>query len=432
MKVSSDRLAQNLKSLLGDANVTEASEIRSRHTIDGTQPTLVCFPQEQAQVAAALRVCSDAEARVAPCGGGTAMQIGNPPSQIDLAVVLERLDRLIEHDHANLTVTVEAGTKLAALQEILAAERQFLALDPPYPNRATVGGVLATNLNGPRRSFYGSVRDLVIGMRVALLKGELIKAGGKVVKNVAGYDMCKLFVGSLGSLGIITEATLRVTPLPEIAASFVASGALTEIWQLVRNLRSSILLPAAVVVLNSPVNDAPAGNWKVAVCCEGFQESVERHLRELAAMTNELGLASHILRDDLHHRFWGEVRDQPLEANRTIFRITVPLTAVPKVLETVRASAERETSPHVIADTCTGAVWISCDSAAAVTEWFSTLTTLAREQRGHAITLAASVANKQGLDVWGPVPPSFSIMREIKRQFDPAGLLNPGRFLGGL
>ena len=128
------------------------------------------------------------------------MGIGNPPRQIDVVVGLERLNQLVEHDQANLTATIQSGHRLASLQEILKRQNQFLPFDPPAPARATVGGVVATNLNGPRRGYYGSVRDLVIGMKVVLASGEEIKAGGKVVKNVAGYDMCKLFVGSLGTL----------------------------------------------------------------------------------------------------------------------------------------------------------------------------------------------------------------------------------------
>ncbi|MGH7825813.1 MAG: FAD-binding oxidoreductase [Candidatus Binatia bacterium] len=431
MKVSSDLLARDLQSVLGSENVTGDPQIRSRHAVDGRQPALVCFPEEPAQVAAALKVCSEAGAIVAPWGGGSATQIGNLTQEIDVVIVLTRLTRLIEHDAANLTVTAEAGMRLAALQELLAGRRQFLAFDTPYPERSTVGGAVAINLNGPRRISYGSVRDLVIGMKVALLTGEQIKAGGKVVKNVAGYDMCKLFVGSLGTLGVITEVTLRVAPLPETAATLVASGTLPQGLRFVSDLRRSVLLPAAIVVLNSRVND-PAGPWKMAVWCEGFQESVERHLRDLTVMIKKVGLNSHILRDGAHRRLWTEACDLPLEANRTIFRATVPLTAVPKLLETIEASGERETSPHVVADLCAGSIWISLEATAGGARWFSTWTALAREHHGHMVMLAAAPAEKEGIDAWGPPPRTLALMREIKRQFDPKGLLNPGRFLGGI
>ena len=159
-----------------------------------------------------------------PWGGGTAMRIGNLPDRVGIIIELSKLNRVVEHDHANLTATMQSGITLAASQKFTAAERQFVPFDAPYPERSTIGGIVAANLNGARRGCYGSVRDLVIGMKVALPTGEQIKAGGKVVKNVAGYDMCKLFVGSLGTLGIITEVTMRMTPIPETAATVAVSG----------------------------------------------------------------------------------------------------------------------------------------------------------------------------------------------------------------
>lgn len=431
MKVSSDRLAQSLESVLGAANVTADSQFCSRHTVDGKQPALVCFPAAPAQVAQALRICSEAEAAVAPWSGGTSVPIGNLPARIDVVIALHRLNRLVEHDHANLTVTVESGMRLAALREILASQNQFLACDPPFPERATAGGAVAANVNGPRRMFYGSIRDLVIGMRVALLTGEQIKAGGKVVKNVAGYDMCKLFVGSLGTLGIITEVTLKVSPLPESSATLVASGTLPQVLQLASSLGDSALLPAALVMLNAEADYAP-GPWNLAVWCEGFADSVERHLRDAGPMAKPIGLNSQILRNQAHRQLWSEICDVPLETNRTTFRVTIPLTAVSPVLETVEASIEADASAHVMTDACAGTVWISLESRADASAWFPKLTSLAQQHHGHAVMFAAPAAAKEAIDVWGPPPPNFSLMREIKRQFDPNGLLNPGRFLGGI
>lgn len=431
MNVSSDRLAQNLESVLGSPNITGDSQFCSRYAVDGKQPSLVCFPAEPTQVAQALRICSEAEAAVAPWGGGTAVHIGNLPGHIDVVIGLHRLNRLVEHDHANLTVTVESGMTLPAVREILARQNQFLAFDPPFSERATAGGTVAANLNGPRRMFYGSVRDLVIGMKIALITGEHIKAGGKVVKNVAGYDMCKLFVGSLGSLGIITEVTLRVSPLPESAATFVASGTLPQVLKSVAELRDSTLLPAAIVVLNSEA-DYAAGPWNVAVWCEGFADSVERHIRDAGTVAEHIGLNSQILHNQTHRQLWSEICDVPLEAKRTTFRVTVPVAAVSPVLEIVEASAEGDASAHVVTDACMGTVWLSIASGASASTWFPKLISLARQHRGHAVMFAAPAAAKENIDVWGLPPPTLSLMREIKRQFDPNGLLNPGRFLGGI
>ncbi len=220
------------------------------HRIDGITPHLVTTPASAEQVGAVLSACSESQATVIPWGGGTAMALGNPPRRADVVIKLAKLNRVIEHDSANLTVTAQCGMTLNALQSSLAAQKQFVPIDAPFPACATLGGIVAANLNGPRRSFYGSVRDLVIGMKVVLASGESIKAGGKVVKNVAGYDMCKLFVGSLGTLGIITEVTFRVAPTAESAATFIAQGALAQAQRFIADLSLSRLLPAAVFLLS--------------------------------------------------------------------------------------------------------------------------------------------------------------------------------------
>jgi glycolate oxidase FAD binding subunit len=340
----------------------------------------------------------------------------------------------VEHDQANLTATVQSGHRLAALQEVLAQHNQFLPFDPPAPARATVGGVVATNLNGPRRSYYGSVRDLVIGMKITLASGEQIKAGGKVVKNVAGYDMCKLLVGSLGTLGIITEVTLRMTPIPETAATLIASGTLPKVQQFANELSRSKLLPSAVFLLNaqaSKATDLAQSDWRVAVWCEGFEETVARHLRDAPALAQRIGLATAILHEDDHRRFWDQMRDFPLQAG-LVYRVTVPRASTAGVIQTVHNWSTADFRPEIVSDTAMGIVWISLEVNDLAAQWFAKLIAEARAHRGHAIMLAAPTHLKRGIDVWGPAPPTLSLMREIKRQFDPKGLLNPGRFVGAI
>jgi glycolate oxidase FAD binding subunit len=434
MQFSSDRLAQLLEGELGADAVTRELSLLAAYNVDGREPALLCFPVSAEQVAAALRLCSEANATVTPWGGGTAMAIGNPTRQVDIVIGLERLNLLVEHDQANLTATVQSGHRLAALQEVLARHDQFLAFDPPAPVRATVGGVVATNLNGPRRSCYGSVRDLVIGMKIVLATGEQIKAGGKVVKNVAGYDMCKLLVGSLGTLGIITEVTLRMAPIPKTAATLVASGTLPKVQQFANELSLSKLLPSAVFLLNARASKATGltqSDWQVAVWCEGFEETVARHLRDAPALAQRIGLATAILHENDHRRFWAELRDFPLHAG-LVYRVTAPRASMAEVIQTVHDWSTADFRPEIVSDAVMGIVWISLEVSDLAAQWFAKLIAEARSHRGHAIMLAAPTHLKRGIDVWGLAPPTLSLMREIKRQFDPRGLLNPGRFLGGI
>lgn len=430
MKLTPDQLAQKLTAELGGDFVSMDASMRVSHVIDGRQPTLVYLPETAEQVAAGLRVCSETGATVTPYGGGTAISIGNAASHIDVALDLRRLNRVVEHDDANLTATVEAGISLTDFQEIVARQKQFLSFDPPHPDCATIGGTIATNLNGPRRSYYGSVRDLVIGMKVVLASGEQIKAGGKVVKNVAGYDMCKLFVGSLGTLGIITQVTVRTTPIPEAAATLIASGTSARIFNLANDIAHSPLLPAAVVILNPLASrEMKSGDldWKLAVGSEGFAETVARHARDAKAMAERIGLRADLLQDNLHSQFWAGFRDFPLPPDRLVLRITVPLASMAHTMATIESWQTDGFYPALAGDVMAGILWIVARPNEAAASQFHKLVALAGEQRGHAVMFAAPSELKQSVDVWGLPPPALALMRKIKRQFDPHGMLNPGR-----
>jgi glycolate oxidase FAD binding subunit len=434
MKSSCDRLAERLTSELGADAVKGEPALLAAHRIDGKEPGLLCFPADFAEVAVALRLCSEIDAAVAPWGGGTAISVGNPPRRLDVVMGLHRLNLLMEHDQANLTATAQSGITLAALQKTLARQHQFLPFDPPTPARATIGGIVATNLNGPRRSYYGSVRDLVIGMKVVLASGEAIKAGGKVVKNVAGYDMCKLFVGSLGTLGIITEVTLRMAPIPEAAATLVASGTLPGLMQLTDVLLRSKLFPSAVVLLNTTTSktESRKDDWRVAIWCEGFEKSVRRQLHESQETAVRMGLASEIVREPEHTRLWQTLHDFPLQADRLVYRVIVPSAAAMEVIQTVHSWSSADVRAEIVGDAVMGILWISLEANDGAAKWFVKLMAEAQKHRGHAVMLAAPPDLKQSIDVWGSAPPALSFMRELKRQFDPKYLLNPGRFIGGM
>ena len=432
MKFTADHLAQKLATELGDDRVSAEASTRAFHTIDGLQPILVCLPETAEQLAAGLRVCSEAGATVVPYGGGTAMAIGNAARDMDVVFDLKRFNRVIEHDDANLTATVGAGIGLNELQVTLARQKQFLSFDPPHPDRATIGGTIAANLNGPRRAYYGSVRDLVIGMKLVLASGEPIKAGGKVVKNVAGYDMCKLFVGSLGTLGIITQVTLRTTPIPETAATVTASGTSAQVLNFAKDIAHSPLLPAAVVILNpfacQEMNNGDL-DWKLAVGSEGFAETVARHARDAKAMAERIGLRADLLQGNLHSQFWAGFRDLPLPPDRLVFRITVPLASMAHTMATIESGQTDGFYPALAGDAMAGILWIAAPPSKAAASQFPKLVALAGEQRGHAVMFAAPSEFKQSVDVWGLPPAALALMRKIKQQFDPHGILNPGRHI---
>jgi glycolate oxidase FAD binding subunit len=303
-----------------------------------------------------------------------------------------------------------------------------LPFDAPFPERSTIGGIVAANLNGPKRSSYGSVRDLVIGMKVVLGNGEQIKAGGKVVKNVAGYDMCKLFTGSLGSLGILTEATVRVAPIPEESATGIARGTLAQAVQLASEQANSKLLPTAVVLGNG----AKEQFWRLAISFEGFGETVARQISELDSLAKQNGMAIEIHRAESEQRVWRDIGDLPLQADQLIYRVTVPRSSVAPVLGAVQSSLIGAAAPALSADVSMGTIWIVMPANKISAGHFANLILLAQQHHGHAVMFAAPPELKLGVEVWGPVTATISLMRDIKQKFDPNRILNPGRFIGGL
>jgi glycolate oxidase FAD binding subunit len=422
MNSTADRLAQRFAAELGDDSVAADPAQLVSHKVDGQLPALLCRPADEAQLSVALRLCAEHEATVIPWGGGTAIALGNAPRHIDVVISTERLARIIDHDHANLTVSAESGVVLTRLQGELANEHQFAPLEAPFPDCATIGGIIAANLNGPRRSYHGSVRDLVIGIRVVLIGGEKIKAGGKVVKNVAGYDMCKLFVGSLGTLGIISAATVRLAPLPESSATLVVSGSFDDARQFANELGRTRLLPAAVILR------LEGNHWLLAVRLEGFAETVARSQREVRDIADSLGVKVQVLRADEQGAFWRFIEDFPLQSETLVFRVTLPRAELFPSVQTF----SRWENVTVVADAIAGTAWLAAAPTPTALQRFLELAAMAHDRRGHAIIFSAPAELKRGVEVWGESPPTLSLMRGVKHQFDPKELLNPGRFLGGL
>lgn len=254
-----DALLEKLRAAVGPANVLTGVEL-SPYVVEGRTPEAAVFPGSVEEVAAVVGLAAEAALPVTPWGGGTAASVGMPAARAGLVLGFSRLNRLVEHEPGDLTATVEAGMTVAALQSALRSRGQWLSLDPPDAERATVGGVLSTNASGPRRHLYGTARDLLIGVTVVTAAGAVVKGGGKVVKNVAGYDLPKLFIGSYGTLGIIVEATVKLRPLPDDERLVgVGFDRLKDGGAAVRALMASDLIPNAVELLDAAAAAGPGG-----------------------------------------------------------------------------------------------------------------------------------------------------------------------------
>jgi glycolate oxidase FAD binding subunit len=382
------------------------------------------------------------------------MGLGNCPARADVVVQLDRVQRIVELDAANLCVTAEAGVTLAGLQAALFRAKAVLPLDPPMEGRVTVGGLVAANLSGPSRLLYGTARDWVLGMRVALPDGERIRCGGKVIKNVSGYDMNKLFIGSLGTLGIITEVTFKLLPLPTARAGIIGLfGDLGQATAVVSRALDSVLLPEAMDLLDpgaltllSPRLglEAPAEAYGLAVAVAGSSATVERQTRDFCALVRDGGGRAMFLPEPRTTSAWDAIRNvfaflAAPPAVRLLCKLAVPIGRTGELLASARALGQRHAlRGAVVAHAGSGIVWAclllgpESPPDEVVADALEGLRQEAEQAEGSLVLHDAPASLKRRLDAWGKPGDGFGVMQRLKAQFDPQGLCNPKRFLGGL
>jgi glycolate dehydrogenase FAD-binding subunit len=388
--------------------------------VDGLRPSLVLAPASPEEVASALRVANQAGAAVIPWGGGSQMTLGNLPSRYDLALDLTGIDKLVEYQPADLTLTAQAGARLAAIQQVLAEKGQWLPLDAASSSGATLGGILASNASGPARIRFGTARDLVIGMTVATAEGDIVKSGGRVVKNVAGYDLAKLHIGALATLGIIVQASFKVSPLPPVSTSLVTGALDPEIAvHLASDIEKAVLAVTGVAVLGM------GGHLATAVRLAGSRGAVERSRAECIALAAKLPAAF----QETAATFW-ESRGAVTPNTPSTFvsvRVAAPAGRVAAIASSILALGGRVVG-YPAAGTVRG-TWP--EGSEAVAAWVIDL----RGQLGPfgaVVVEAAPTAFKGKIDVWGPPRADFGLMRRLKDEMDPNHILNPGRFIGGI
>ncbi len=446
-----DGLQRRLSEIVGGEQV-QAGASASGFAVDGVTPRLAVRPGSQEEVEAVVVACGAAGAVVGCRGGGTAMGVGNPPGRLDVVVCLDRLARIVELDDANLNVSAEAGVRLAELQAALAARREFLPLDPPQADRVTVGGLVAANASGPSRLLYGSVRDWVLGLRVVLPSGERIRCGGKVIKNVSGYDMNKLFIGSLGTLGIVTEATFKLLPSPATRATVVGVfPELSQATEVVRRTLESFLLPEALDALNaealgavdSALGVAGAAGYGLVAALAGSPETVARQVRDFTRLFAEgSASATATLQGAQAGAAWLAIRDvqarlRGTPAERVVVKIAVPIGRTLELLSSAEALARRHgwravVSAHAGSGVVRAGYAVEGGGTESLRDGLRALRDQAEGAEGSLVLEAAPEALKRSLDAWGRPREGLSVMRRLKAEFDPRGLMSPGRFLGGI
>jgi glycolate oxidase FAD binding subunit len=403
--------------------------------VDGVAASFVAAPGSTAEAADVMRIAAEHRLAVVARGTGTKLGWGRRPSHVDLIVDTARMDRVIEHSAGDLVVHMQAGIRLAALQDSVAPQGQRLAVDPLLPPGArgpadagTVGGLIATATSGPLRLSHGAVRDLLIGVTIVRADGAVAKAGGKVVKNVAGYDLGKLLTGSWGTLGLVTEAVFRLHPLPAVARWVVApAGSAAVAHDLVQRVVHSQLVPTALELDRPAQSSATQSSATLAVLVEGIQQGVAGRVDGLLALLGE-GAEVH----ESAPGWWGRA---PWAQGDVALRLTHEIAGLPRLLDALDDTTRR----HGLTAAVRGSVGVGLVYAAlpgdsdpaSVAALVGDLRDEAHRWGGDVVVLDAPAGVEAAVDGWGPVR-GLSLMRRVKDQFDPEHRLAPGRFAGGI
>jgi len=384
------------------------------------------------EIASVLRQASELGQSVVIRGAGTKADWGRPPQRVDRTLCTRRLNRILAHEHGDLTATIEAGATLADANASLASAGQWLPLDPPFADRATIGGILATNDSGPLRQRFGTPRDLVIGVQLATTDGVLARAGGQVVKNVAGYDLSKLVAGSFGSLAAIVSATFKLAPLPKTTKTLVATVFdVDTVEEIVREVMSSQLEPIAFEIQCDGVAGVRDAKSIVMLCFASVPAAVDAQIDGASRLTSLNGSATTIVQGDDERTRWREQSERIWSAPGAVVRASwLPANIASAMRELQQIVSSR---PRVIdggasmigrAGVGAGLIRIGGDAhdQAAVIEHLRRASVF-----GNVVILRGSAELKALIDVWGPQGDRERLFKSLKQTLDPKGVLNAGR-----
>jgi glycolate oxidase FAD binding subunit len=418
----------DIEEAAGRADIRDVRPAMEADFVIGVAPSVVATPSSVEEVSRLLAWANGKGLKVTPCGARTKLDRGNQPTGCDILLQMGNLSNIVEHAAGDMTVTAQAGVRLSDLQGALAGARQFLAIDPPVPG--TVGGLVATGDSGPRRIRYGGVRDLILGVTFVRADGIVAKGGGKVVKNVAGYDLPKLLTGSLGTLGVIVEATFRLYPLPSASATVLSEVMdVMEAGKVAAAILNSTLVPTSIDYHNDRAGAV------LAVRFEGSPGSVEAQAERVTEMMGSR--QSQTLAGEEEEALWRQFDTiaHTTEEGTVLARLIAPVTELPRLVERAeKAGGEAGTQTLVRAHMGHGHAllrWHELSTGEAV-RLLRDLRRQAKACGSNLVIWRAPVDVRSQVDVWGDAGEGVGLMRRIKAQFDPQGTLNPGRFVGGI
>jgi len=408
--------------------------------VDGLAVPKEATPETFEDVSDLLRTANGHGEAVIPCGGGTQLGLGNFPSQADISLNLSKLDQVVVYEPDDLTISVQAGCRIDDLNTLLTDHGQMLPFEVACPQDATIGGVYAVGISGPRRFGHGSMRDLVIGICAASPGGELARAGGMVVKNVTGYDMMRLHYGALGSMGVILQLNFKVLPKPPSQRTVVVRyRELTDAIEAAVGVRESQLSPTAIVLLDeggtrtAELDGAP---WTLLLRAEGPTDAATQQTARLVAATGAGAVDCDVLEDEATEVLWraaNALLSAAPEESGIAIRLGMPMSRAGQIAaDLLSATKTRGATRALSLDLGNGLLFARYEAEPDQFDVLRAIWDDARALGTHATLLTAPPAVKRDTDVFGAEPAGFGLMRALKQQFDPSGTLNRGRFIGRL
>jgi glycolate dehydrogenase FAD-binding subunit len=415
-------IAETAVSLLGIDSVRLGSP---SDAVEGVVPRVVVAPSSADALGAVLEWASRAKLCVLVRGSGTKMGWGPAPRQVDVLISTSRLNAVVAHRHGDLTATIQAGATLGDVNRVLATHRQWIPLDPPSADRATIGGVVATNDSGPRRHRYGSPRDLIIGIEFARADGRLAKGGGIVVKNVAGYDLPRLLTGSFGSLGVIVTATFKLYPLTAASRTLVVElSSPSDLGLLALKLSASHLTPTALEFATHPL--------RLIVRFESIEASVAQQSETAVKLIAENGHRTQTLSPSEEEQYWQGHAQLADDDRGALVKVSVLPTELAETLAVIERLAGKR--GYIAAGRAGAGVFLLriTEEVQLQKRVIDGLRDALQIGRGSAVIVKGSPELREHVDVWGPIGDGLALMKAVKQQFDPNGILSPGRGPGGL
>jgi glycolate oxidase FAD binding subunit len=460
MSSAGTSVSPRLADIVGAEHVISDPARLASYEVDGKRPAAAIQAGSAAEVAEIVKFASAEKLAIVPCGARTKLGIGLPPLRYDLALDLTRLDRVVAYDPGDLTLSVEAGVRLGALAQTLSAHRQFLPLAAPFLNQTTIGGLIASGVDSPLRQFYGTARDFLLGLEFVTGEGITAKSGGRVVKNVTGYDLHKLMIGALGALGIITRLNFKTFPMPLHSRGFVARfPTAAPAFDLRNRITRSALTPLTLEIFSPHVAELfknkaaadcdpepmPAGvlsatEWTLSTGYAGNDQVLERFAVDLQRMAEEAGATgSAVLGDNLQPAWTRKREFIPIALASSpaavIFKISVLPARMAEILAVAQQAAEVNALPRAVMARGVGIIYFAVLPAERNEETRQRVSYVAgaihaacANLQGHSTVPWCPSEWKTSLQIWGPPRPDAALMQKLKQVFDPLNILSPGRF----